>query len=85
MPVREVGSIPADEPAGLSIPGGIRAKRCGRRIGHSRKLVVRDLAERLEVLHDPRQLPGQGVRLRRGELEGGEVRHLRNELAVDLH
>ncbi len=73
------------ENRGPGVPGHVGAKRRReRRAGTCEKLVGQAL-ERLEVLHDARQLARQLGGLFGSHLERREARHVRHEGRVDSH
>ena len=74
MPVRELRRVRRDERSRRAVPRRVGPeRRRGRRLVRLHEERVGDLAQRLEVLDDPRQLPGERLGLGGGELERGEV------------
>lgn len=85
MPVRELRGVLLDLAAHLAADRHVFAIRGWRSELVRTKLLRFDLPKGLEMLDDPRQLPGHLIPLILRQLERGEPRHLRNEPGIDNH
>lgn len=84
MAVGERRGVPGDE-CRLPLVGFVGAERHRAGLPGPLKLRLRDRAEFLKMVHDPRQLHRERVGLPVGEFESRERRNLSHQTGVDLH